>query len=159
MFSNPLADIVIVTLGLIEAWFDALTGSYLNRMPPKDAVREDPSRLSLHVMDVDKAYPLLDAAFSDAHRPWHEGSADGLAGTSHGHVLGRVRRRRELVLESRSPGLRLPACDQPAGRRLLPELRDRDVEGEDHVHSILEKLKVQRRGEVAWVVRGSGPKG
>ena len=32
MFSNPLADIVIVTLGLIEAWFDALTGSYLNRM-------------------------------------------------------------------------------------------------------------------------------
>jgi DNA-binding NarL/FixJ family response regulator len=28
----------------------------------------------------------------------------------------------------------------------------------NHVHSILEKLKVQRRGEVAWLVRGSGPR-
>jgi DNA-binding NarL/FixJ family response regulator len=28
----------------------------------------------------------------------------------------------------------------------------------NHVHSILEKLKVQRRGEAAWVVRSSGPK-
>ncbi len=28
----------------------------------------------------------------------------------------------------------------------------------NHVHSILEKLKVQRRGEVAWVVRDSGPR-
>lgn len=27
----------------------------------------------------------------------------------------------------------------------------------NHVHSILEKLKVHRRGEVAWVVRSSGP--
>jgi hypothetical protein len=59
----PLADIVIVTLGLVEAWFDSLTGSYLNRMPPTDTIREDPNRFSLHVMDVDEAYPLLDAAF------------------------------------------------------------------------------------------------
>jgi DNA-binding NarL/FixJ family response regulator len=28
----------------------------------------------------------------------------------------------------------------------------------NHVHSILEKLKVQRRGEAAWLVRGSGPR-
>jgi two-component system, NarL family, nitrate/nitrite response regulator NarL len=28
----------------------------------------------------------------------------------------------------------------------------------NHVHSILEKLKVQRRGEVAWLVRSSGPR-
>jgi hypothetical protein len=59
----PLADFVIVTLGLIEAWFDSLTGSYLNRMPPTDAIREDPSRFSLHVMDVDEAHPLLDRTF------------------------------------------------------------------------------------------------
>lgn len=58
-----LADIVIVTLGLIEAWFDSLTGSYLNRMPPTDAIRADPDRFSLRVMDVDEAYPLLDGAF------------------------------------------------------------------------------------------------
>jgi hypothetical protein len=59
----PLADIVIVTLGLIEAWFDSLTGSFLNRMPPTGAIRDDPDRYTLHVMDVDEAYPLLDAAF------------------------------------------------------------------------------------------------
>jgi hypothetical protein len=59
----PLADIVVVTLGLIEAWFDSSTGSYLNRMPPTRAIREDPSRFSLHVMDVDEAYPLLHGAF------------------------------------------------------------------------------------------------
>lgn len=59
----PPADIVIVTLGLVEAWFDSLTGSYLNRMPPTDAVRQHPDRYSLHVMDVDEAYPLLENAF------------------------------------------------------------------------------------------------
>jgi GSCFA family len=59
----PKADIVIVTLGLIEAWYDSLTGSYLNRMPPTDRIREEPDRFSLHVMDVDEAYPLLDDAF------------------------------------------------------------------------------------------------
>jgi hypothetical protein len=59
----PLADIVIVTLGLVEAWFDSLTGSYLNRIPPTDAIREDPNRFSLRVMDVDEAYPLLDSTF------------------------------------------------------------------------------------------------
>jgi GSCFA family len=58
----PQADIVIVTLGLVEAWFDSLTGSYLNRMPPTDAIREDANRFSLHVMDVDEGYPLLAAA-------------------------------------------------------------------------------------------------
>jgi hypothetical protein len=58
-----LADIVIVTLGLVEAWFDSLTESYLNRMPPTEAIRADPNRFSLHVMDVDEAHPLLDAAF------------------------------------------------------------------------------------------------
>ena len=59
----PQADIVIVTLGLIEGWYDSFTGSYLNRMPPTDTIREEPDRYSLHVMDVDEAHSLLDDAF------------------------------------------------------------------------------------------------
>lgn len=42
------SHVVVLTLGLIEAWFDTRSGLYINRTPPKGG---DPSRFELHVLD------------------------------------------------------------------------------------------------------------
>ncbi|TAJ92890.1 MAG: tetratricopeptide repeat protein [Reyranella sp.] len=45
------SHVVLITLGLIEAWFDNRSGLYINCPPPKGIVRTDPSRFELHVLD------------------------------------------------------------------------------------------------------------
>jgi hypothetical protein len=58
----PEADVVIITLGLIEAWVDGSSGCYLNRMPPSLLLQQDPDRYYVKVMDVYDAHPLLESA-------------------------------------------------------------------------------------------------
>jgi len=60
----PGSDVVVVTLGLVEAWVDESTGRYLNRVPPTRLVEENPSRYRLHVIDVYEAWPMLETAFA-----------------------------------------------------------------------------------------------
>lgn len=50
---------VIVTLGLIEAWFDRRSGSYINAAPPKSVAAADPGRFELHVQDYDQVLAEL----------------------------------------------------------------------------------------------------
>ncbi len=57
----PPADALVVTLGLVEAWFDTELGVYLNRMPPAAVL--DGGRYELVVFDVDDAWELLEPAF------------------------------------------------------------------------------------------------
>ena len=45
------SHVVLITLGLIEAWFDNRSGLYVNCPPPKGVIRTDPSRFELHVLD------------------------------------------------------------------------------------------------------------
>lgn len=45
------SHVVLITLGLIEAWFDNRSGLYINCPPPKGVIRTDPSRFELHVLD------------------------------------------------------------------------------------------------------------
>ncbi len=45
------SNVVLITLGLIEAWFDTRSGIYINCPPPKVVTRTDPSRFELHVLD------------------------------------------------------------------------------------------------------------
>lgn len=45
------SNVVLITLGLIEAWFDNRSGLYINCPPPKGIARTDPSRFELHVLD------------------------------------------------------------------------------------------------------------
>lgn len=45
------SNVVLITLGLIEAWFDTRSGLYINCPPPKVVTRTDPSRFELHVLD------------------------------------------------------------------------------------------------------------
>jgi len=40
----PQSDVVIITLGLIEGWYDQESQTFLNRMPPLRALREAPNR-------------------------------------------------------------------------------------------------------------------
>lgn len=47
-----LADVVVLTLGLNEAWFDTRTGRYLNEAPSPASVRRQPERYRLEITDV-----------------------------------------------------------------------------------------------------------
>ena len=56
------ADAVIITLGLVQAWYDTVSGAYLNRLPPRDVIRAHGERYVLRVLDVAEVFPLLDEA-------------------------------------------------------------------------------------------------
>lgn len=58
------SDVVIITLGLVEAWFDQETGLFINRMPPGAFAQKHPGRFVLKRLDVAECMPLLDKAFS-----------------------------------------------------------------------------------------------
>lgn len=55
------ADVVIITLGLSEAWFDRETGLYLNRSVPNDIARRYPGRFEFHVLDYNQILFYLEA--------------------------------------------------------------------------------------------------
>jgi tetratricopeptide (TPR) repeat protein len=48
------SHVVLITLGLIEAWFDNRAKRYVNCAPPKTAVRADPNRFELHVLEYNE---------------------------------------------------------------------------------------------------------
>ena len=54
------SHVVLITLGLIEAWYDTFSGLYINTPPPKSAVRADPSRFELHVLDYNEVVASLE---------------------------------------------------------------------------------------------------
>jgi len=58
------ADVVIITLGLIEAWYDNNSKLYLNRMPPEKLINDEPDRFQFRIMGVDESYNMLDTAIS-----------------------------------------------------------------------------------------------
>lgn len=60
----PSSDLAIVTLGLIEAWFDDQTGLFLNRMPPMSSIRKEPQRFSLRRLEVSESCSLLEKAIA-----------------------------------------------------------------------------------------------
>jgi len=58
------SDVVIITLGLIEAWYDCRSSLYINRMPPAQAIKREPDRFELHILDYDESYSLIELAIS-----------------------------------------------------------------------------------------------
>lgn len=60
----PSCRIVIITLGLAEAWFDQETQLYLNTAPPLPAIRRDPGRFSLDVLDYDEIFSSLERIYA-----------------------------------------------------------------------------------------------
>ena len=51
--------VVIITLGLIEAWYDVKAGRYLNIAPPRTACAREPERFQLHVLRYDEVIDCL----------------------------------------------------------------------------------------------------
>jgi hypothetical protein len=54
------SDVAILTLGFIEAWYDAHTALYLNRMPPMHFAAQNPGRFYLRRLNVDQSLALLE---------------------------------------------------------------------------------------------------
>lgn len=57
----PKCRVVIVTLGLVETWFDGRTGLYLNGMPHRAALKADPERYSLRRQSYEDILADLEA--------------------------------------------------------------------------------------------------
>lgn len=49
----PECRVIVVTLGLAEAWFDTKLGIYLNVMPPQAAISAEPDRFRLDVLSYE----------------------------------------------------------------------------------------------------------
>ncbi|MDH4386246.1 MAG: GSCFA domain-containing protein [Caulobacter sp.] len=56
----PRCRLVVMTLGLTEAWFDKETGYYLNAAPPQAAFKADPDRFRMDVLTVDEILVVLE---------------------------------------------------------------------------------------------------
>lgn len=59
MHRLPECRVVVITLGLVEAWFDTKTQMYLNGMPPAFAIKAEPDRFLLRVLEYDEIVASL----------------------------------------------------------------------------------------------------
>lgn len=57
------SQLVIITLGLVECWYDNLTQTYLNQMPYVRMALKEPDRYVLKRLTVDESYSLLAPCF------------------------------------------------------------------------------------------------
>lgn len=66
------ARVVVLTLGLVEAWWDNTAQMYINMAPPKRAVRAEPERFEMHVLDfndiTNSLYELMDLLKEIGHK-------------------------------------------------------------------------------------------
>jgi len=58
------SDLVIITLGLVETWFDHETKLYLNQLPPPALAAKSPKRFEFKRLGVTACMRLLEEAFS-----------------------------------------------------------------------------------------------
>jgi hypothetical protein len=56
------SDLVIMTLGLVEAWYDEEAGLFINRAPPHAFAEHQVNRFTLRQLDVDDCMQLLEPA-------------------------------------------------------------------------------------------------
>ena len=56
------SDAIIVTLGLVESWYDTVDQCYLNKAPSQKLVRQDPDRYQFHRMDVEDVQARISRA-------------------------------------------------------------------------------------------------
>ncbi|MFN2259920.1 MAG: GSCFA domain-containing protein, partial [Parasphingopyxis sp.] len=64
--------IVIMTLGLVELWWDEEAQLYLNSTPLPSVLRNAPERFSLHVLNFEECRDYLQSAFEVMFRHGHE---------------------------------------------------------------------------------------
>jgi hypothetical protein len=52
--------VVVMTLGLVETWYDTRSGCYLNVSPRPAHLRNEPERFEMHVLSFEESYDYLD---------------------------------------------------------------------------------------------------
>ena len=58
------ADVIIITLGYVETWFDTTLGIYLNSAPPQALVKAEPDRFEFRVLSYDDVLSGLRAVYA-----------------------------------------------------------------------------------------------
>jgi GSCFA family len=58
------ASVVIFTLGIVEVWYDGLTGLYLNVTPNREMVERHPGRFTVHRTDYAENRARLEAVYA-----------------------------------------------------------------------------------------------
>jgi len=53
-------EAIIITVDVVEAWYDNAAGLYLNRIPPPSVLLADRDRFELHILDVDETRRLFE---------------------------------------------------------------------------------------------------
>lgn len=64
--------IFILTLGLVEAWYDHQIQKYMNVCPPIRLIQQQPERFSLDVLDYESIVQALESIYSLLKRYGHE---------------------------------------------------------------------------------------
>lgn len=67
----PQCRVIIMTLGLVEAWFDSKIGVYLNGAPPAAAFQAEPDRFRLDVLTPMEIHDVLAEIYSLLERFGH----------------------------------------------------------------------------------------
>ena len=57
------ADVIVITLGLAEAWYDNKLKTYINVTPDKALVQDNPERYSLHILSYDDIFQSLERTY------------------------------------------------------------------------------------------------
>ncbi len=52
--------VIVITLGLVEVWYDSKTDFYLNSSPRPSMLRKEPERFKLHVLSYEEAHGYLE---------------------------------------------------------------------------------------------------
>lgn len=56
------SDVVVITLGLVESWYDRVDNCHLNRAPSQRYVRAEPDRFEFQRMDLEDVYDRITTA-------------------------------------------------------------------------------------------------
>lgn len=58
------ADLIFVTIGVTENWFDTKTSLYINGMPPPQLEKDEPGRFELHDWQVEDVHACLSRIYA-----------------------------------------------------------------------------------------------
>lgn len=87
-------DLMVITPGLTEAWYDAHTGLYLQRNPSRAMVNEHPDRFFLEVLDFYQCHSMLEHAV----QIMKEGGTRQIAMTVSPVPLARTMTRKDVLI-------------------------------------------------------------
>jgi two-component system, NarL family, nitrate/nitrite response regulator NarL len=158
---------------------DVTGGARIGLLRELAAGESDPPVLAIGVRDADRnvlacieagavGYVLQDASLDELADAAHRAVRDEPLASP--HVIATLMRRVAVLSQNSPPGTvgELTSRELEVVELIEQGLSNKEIAAhlsiavttvKNHVHSILEKLKVHRRGEAAWLVRSSDPKG